>query len=364
MAFDPEIYDRGLFDLGRRARAGVGLVRSEWRGRGQTPFGLVERLACVRRGFSSRSAALYGLDGPPDPAVYVSDWHEGALAERPGRRHAAMFDDKLAFYYALRSITPRVTPVLGFVLHGRYVPVDEPEGERPVEAYLRGLDRPVVLKPNFGIHGNGIIFAEPGGAAGPRLRGAMGETSLTPESVARRIAGSEYLVAPLVVQAAYARQIFPDATNTVRVMTMLDVDTGRPFVPVCIHRFGSMRTAPIDAFFKGGVVAEVDVGTGTLGRLVALPVGGKRVMLDEHPDTGTRVPGTQIPHWREMIDHMLEVADRLRFLPYVGWDVIVADDGFWINEGNVQPSLKLLQAARPILTDPRVARFFRHHRII
>jgi hypothetical protein len=147
-------------------------------------------------------------------------------------------------------------------------------------------------------------------------------------------------------------------------MTMLDVDTGRPFVPVCIHRFGSMRTAPIDAFFKGGVVAEIDVETGTLGRLVALPVDGKRVMLDEHPDTGTRVPGMQIPHWREMIDHMLEVADRLRFLPYVGWDVIVTDDGFWINEGNVQPSLKLLQAARPILTDPRVAKFFRHHRII
>src|SRR5919206_974919 len=121
MAFDPEIYDRGLFDLGRRTRAGIGLVRSEWRGGRDAPLSLAARLACVRRGFSSFSAALYGLAGAPDPAVYVSDWHEGALTKRPGRRHAAMFDDKLAFYYAMRSLTPRVTPVLGFTRGGRFV---------------------------------------------------------------------------------------------------------------------------------------------------------------------------------------------------------------------------------------------------
>jgi hypothetical protein len=364
LAFDPRIYDRGLFDLGRRARAGRGLVRSEWRGRRETPFGLADRLACVRRGFSSRSAALYGLDGPPDPAAYVSDWHEGALAKRPGRRHAPMFDDKILFYYAMRSLTPRVTPVLGLVQDGRLVPVDEPAAERPLEAYLREIDRPVVLKPNFGIHGNGIVFAEPGGAAGPRLRGAMGETGLTVEEVVRRVADDEYLVAPLVEQAAYAREIFPGSTNTVRVMTMLDVDTGRPFVPICVHRFGTRRTAPIDTFAKGGVLAEVDLETGTLGRLVAPPEGGRRVTLDVHPDTGARVEGLQVPHWRELTDHMLRLAGRLPFTPYVGWDVIVTDDGFWINEGNVQPSLKLLQACRPILADPRVAKFFRHHGVI
>ena len=94
MAYDPAIYDRGLFDVGRRARAGLGLVRGEWRSRRETPLGLAARLACMRRGFSSYSAALYGLDGPPDPALYVSDWHEGALAKRPNRRHGAMGDGK------------------------------------------------------------------------------------------------------------------------------------------------------------------------------------------------------------------------------------------------------------------------------
>jgi hypothetical protein len=359
--FDPAIYDQGIFDLGRRARAGIGLVRSVWRARRESPFGLAGRLACVRRGFSSRSAALYGLDGPPDPDLYISDWREGALAKRPGRRHAAMFDDKLAFYYAMRSLTPRVTPVLGFTRGGRFVPIDEPEAERPLSAYLREIAQPVVLKPNFGIHGNGIVFVEPDGG-GPRLRGRT--TAAAPEALEREIERSEYLVAPLVRQATYAREVFPGSTNTVRVMTVVDVDSGRPFVPMCVHRFGSSRTAPIDAFAKGGVLSEIDLETGTLGRLVAPPENGRRVVLDAHPDTGTRVPGIRIPGWHELLDHMLEVADRLRFVPYVGWDVIVTDDGFFINEGNVQPSLKLLQACRPILTDERVARFLRHYGVI
>jgi Sugar-transfer associated ATP-grasp len=363
MAFDPEIFDRGLFDLGRRARAGVGLVRSEWRSRRETPLGLAVRLACVRRGFSSRSAALYGLDGPPDPALYVSDWHEGALAKRPNRRHGATFDDKLLFYYAMRSLTPHVTPVLGFTRRGRFVPVDEPDGGRPLATFLREVGRPVVLKPNFGTHGDGVVFVEPDGQD-VRLRGVSGVTSTTPEDLARRIERSEYLVAQLVRQAAYARAIFPDSTNTIRVMTMVDVDTGRPFVPMCVHRFGTSRTAPIDTFAKGGVLAEIDLESGTLGPLVAPPERGRRVTLEAHPDTGARVTGRQVPRWRDLFEHMLGVADRLLFLPYVGWDVIVTDEGFLINEGNVQPSLKLLQACRPILADPRVARFFRHHGVI
>jgi hypothetical protein len=37
------------------------------------------------------------------------------------------------------------------------------------------------------------------------------------------------------------------------------------------------------------------------------------------------------------------LAEQLPFLPWVAWDVVITDDGFLINEGNEQPSLKLLQ---------------------
>jgi|tagenome__1003787_1003787.scaffolds.fasta_scaffold20876231_2 hypothetical protein len=363
MSFDPDILDRGFFDLGRRTRAGIKLVRSEWRSHRDSRFGMLARIACVRQGFSSRSAALYGLDGPPDPGHYVSDWHEGAFGKRPNRRHSAMFDDKLMFFYSMRGLTPHVVPVLGFTRRGSFVPIDEAETERPLEAFFGERGRPVVLKPSFGTHGDGIVFVDRAGRT-LRLRGSGGEGSASPEALARRIRRSEYIVAPLIEQAAYAREIFPDAINTVRVVTMLDVDTGRPFIALGVHRFGTCRTAPLDSFSKGGVVAEVDLESGALGTLVAPPDRGRRVTLDTHPDTGTDVRGRQVPRWRELTAHLLEIADRLRFLPYVGWDVIVTDDGFLINEGNTQPGLKSLQACRPILTEKRVASFLRHYGVI
>jgi hypothetical protein len=363
MPVDPAILDSGVFGLGRRARAGLRLLRNELRAGRCVGLGLAQRLGCVRRGFTSTSAALYGLDGPPDPGAYVSEWHEGALGKRPNRRHGAMFDDKLSFHYTMKGLSPRTIPVLGVVDDGRFVPIDAADGERPAEAFLREVDGPVVLKPNFGTHGDGVIFLERAADGGLAVRdGSL--TPTTPEAVSQRIAGTEYVAQPRIEQAAYARDIFPEATNTVRVMTMLEVDTGRPFVPICVHRFGTARTAPIDAFAKGGLAAEVGLEDGVLGPLVAMPEDGRRVVLEAHPDTGAVVTGRRVPHWRAVLDHLVEVAGRLPFLRYVGWDVIVTDDGFYVNEGNVQPSLKLLQACRPILRDERVERFFRHHAVI
>jgi hypothetical protein len=40
-----------------------------------------------------------------------------------------------------------------------------------------------------------------------------------------------------------------------------------------------------------------------------------------------------------MIRHFLGAAERPPFLPCLGWDVIVSDEGFHLNEANVQPSI-------------------------
>jgi hypothetical protein len=53
-----------------------------------------------------------------------------------------------------------------------------------------------------------------------------------------------------------------------------------------------------------------------------------------------------------MITHLLAVAERPPFLPYPGSDIIIPDGGSYINEANVQPSIKLLQGCRPILAAP------------
>lgn len=49
---------------------------------------------------------------------------------------------------------------------------------------------------------------------------------------------------------------------------------------------------------------------------------------------------------------------------YVGWDIIVTDDGYKIIEGNNYSDVNLLQIHRPLLADPRVRRFYLYHGII
>jgi hypothetical protein len=147
-------------------------------------------------------------------------------------------------------------------------------------------------------------------------------------------------------------------------MTMIDVDTGEVIIPCAVHRFGVRATAPIDSFFAGGVVASVDLGTGELGAAVTQLVDGKRRILDAHPETGGMIKGVRVPHWQKVREEMLALAERLPFLPWVAWDVVITDDGFLINEGNQQPSLKLPQTCGPLLANPRVAKFLRHHGVV
>jgi hypothetical protein len=54
----------------------------------------------------------------------------------------------------------------------------------------------------------------------------------------------------------------------------------------------------------------------------------------------------------------------LPYIPYIGWDIIVQEEGFKIIEGNNHPGLDTLQAHRPLLKDPRVRKFYKAHGVI
>lgn len=75
-----------------------------------------------------------------------------------------------------------------------------------------------------------------------------------------------YLTCEYIEQAAYADELFPDASNTLRVLTMWDEREEEAFVPFAIHRTGSRRSAPVDNVSKGGLTAEIDLETGELGQ--------------------------------------------------------------------------------------------------
>jgi hypothetical protein len=218
----------------------------------------------------------------------------------------------------------------------------------------------IILKPLDSSHGWGVYRLD----ANPlRLNGQrVGESEL--QTLVATL--DNYLITEAVRQAAYAESIFPQTTNTVRVMTFVDPDTEQPFIARAVHRFGSKDTVPTDNWSRGGLCAVVDVETGRLGRGVKhiARTGGKLAWQSRHPDTGAAIESVYIPHWAQVCEALLGAVRALPFLIYVGWDVAVTDDGFCILEGNGNPDIDLLQVHGGLLSDPRVRRFYEHHRVI
>jgi hypothetical protein len=164
-------------------------------------------------------------------------------------------------------------------------------------------------------------------------------------------------VTEFVRQHAYADAIFPDATNTLRVHSIVDPETGTPAIFRPVHRFGSAESAPTDNGSRGGYVAPVDERTGEIGRLVVLD-DPPRSRPERHPETGCVVRGVTVPYWEDVRELVRDAADLHGQAPLVGWDVVVTGDGPVLIEGNARPSPILLQLERGLFEDRRMRRLF------
>lgn len=169
----------------------------------------------------------------------------------------------------------------------------------------------------------------------------------------------EHLVVEYVDQHEYSEEIWPESTNTVRVLTMIDPDTGEFFVGRATHRFGGSGTGPTDNWSGGGFAAPVDVDTGQFQQLVSYSTEEGKQQFDCHPETGTTVAGKHVPHWDRIQSAVLEVAEIHEQNPYVGWDVVLDSNGEpKIIEGNCAPGLTTLQLGWGLFEDERIERFF------
>ena len=145
---------------------------------------------------------------------------------------------------------------------------------------------------------------------------------------------------------------------------MWDLERDEPFVARALHRFGTRRSAPVDNYSKGGLAATVDLETGELGAAITAPsIAGPR-HYTSHPDTGAPIAGIPVPRFADICDAVLDLNRHLPHIPYIGWDVLVGDDQWWIIEGNHFPDTQMIQAFGPLLVDPRIRRFYEHHHVV
>lgn len=336
------------------------LVRKELHSSVPVDWGV--RYRCWKQGFVGESAAIYDR---PDAQFdeYLSDFARQMKTPRINGDFREVLDNKLVFWYTVRDYvdTPRAFAVVD---RSGISPLDEGTPLRDLGAFLdfcadhKGL---VLRRVRGG--GGANVFILRAADGGFRLNERRLDRSGAVEAL-KRLPPDNYLVTEFVEQGSYSSEIFGGTTNTIRVITMLDPDTREPFIPVAVHRFGSRRSLPVDNWSQGGLSVMVDVESGTLSQGVTYPAGGTLQWHDRHPDTGAQIAGRRVPGWAGAREAILALAERLSFLRYVGWDVVVRDDGMSLIEGNNYTDVNLLQVHRPLLANERVRKFYRHHGVI
>lgn len=317
------------------------------------------RLRAWRYGFTSLSYLLYELEHN-DPRDYFPDYVD--IDYRLIDPARSRIGDKLYFSRWMASHEIPHARVLGILDRGRLLPETDAPVAFDLGEWLRSSLRErqrVVIKPISGYGGRGILFVTHD-ESGLAVNGEPRTIREMVEAIRRLEA---CLVTEHVESAPYAGALYPGSVNTLRVLTLWDPEAGEPFVAAAAQRIGSSRSAPVDNFHAGfgGLSAAVDLEQGRLGPAAALDRTGSVGRFSAHPETGVRIEGVVVPHWCETRRTTLELAAALPQYPYVGWDLVVTEQGPVFLEGNSPPGTRVWQVNTPLLRDPRSREFYRRH---
>lgn len=255
--------------------------------------------------------------------------------------------DKVVFHMLAKGLDLPVPELLAVTLskhepgYGRRL-VDEVS----LENFLRENNSyDLFFKPAIGSFGNGAL------ALGEKIPGTdlwrklPGNTEISLSEIIEHVQIDGEMVRFLVQRRLRPHplfhQIVPDVCSTVRIMTYTDDEAVS--VLGAVLRLGNGRE-PTDNLSGGGVVVAIDLTTGALGAVINIDKGTPERMT-AHPVSGEPITGKYIPGWRDLLDLVQAAALKLSFLPCIGWDIAVTDEGPVIVEINSRPRCRSIQVA-------------------
>ena len=142
---------------------------------------------------------------------------------------------------------------------------------------------------------------------------------------------------------------------------MIDPYENKAFIPCAIHRFGNSFSGLKDNTSLGGISALIDVRTGQLTRAVNYTVDEGLNWYEYHPVSKQKIFGEIIPNWDFVKESIEKIANKIPYIKYAGWDIIVTDEHIWILEANNAPGMNTIQVHQPYSQIPKAWRFFQHH---
>jgi hypothetical protein len=321
---------------------------------------LLKRMALLRRGFFSEAHEIYDFKSYGYQA-FLTDWQRLQTRKINGA-FGLFLDDKILFekVFGHHFSVPKNVCLMD---RGGFYPLESDHSVKSLSALLDYISdiNGLVLKPLRGGGGHGIIFLKHEDKTFI-VNGEKKDPRPLLEKILRE--KTPYLATDFIVQGSFASSLYSGTVNTLRIVTMLDPDNGKAFIPSTVQRIGTKASEPTDNCELGGLSVHVDPETGELGEGVVHPRGKGLMWMQHHPDTKERFTGRKIPNWDKMVEKIFRTAEAHPYLPYVGWDIVLGKQGFSVIEGNSYTGVDLLQVHKPFLTDPRIRRFYEAYGIV
>lgn len=292
--------------------------------------------------------------------LYINDFQQSNAWNINEKKYREILNNKIKFdeHFNQHISTPKT---LGTISNGK-IDNDYPyviQDFYDLKIYLENQG-PVVLKAISGAGGFGILILK------LKDKQLFLNNKLTNFNEFKSILTQldNYYISEFLNQSTYKNSLFPHTVNTIRMLTMVDPETKKPFIAVAVQRVGTKESIPTDNWQQGAMSVKIDLESGTLGQVVRFTKDGKIERRSTHPDTGKKLTGKRIPNWEEVKKQILKAASNNSFLSYIGWDVVITENGVKVLEANNGSGVIIYQVHDPLLKNEKIRRFYKHYNII
>ncbi len=138
------------------------------------------------------------------------------------------------------------------------------------------------------------------------------------------------LIEEFVEQHPHLKALSSTGLNTVRIITQLNKQNE---VVILGARLRISVNSHVDNLASGNIAAPVNIQTGVVeGPAVYSDITKTEAV--NHPVTGVKIEGFQVPLWNEAIDMVKKAAHHRPENRSIGWDVAITEQGPELIEGN------------------------------
>ena len=320
----------------------------------------------LRGGYLADQYVMYDLENN-DRSQYLSefDWYRSRWINEP---FDPMLNNKVVATEVLKHVAS-VPEILVIKNKGRIFDYGAPATFASTDDALKAVDsagsvfmKPIGMGKGRGIHRiDAPVQSQVGNAQTGAPSWEIDGKAASKEHVIDLLDRSDgWLLCETIKQHSQLARIFPDSSNTVRVITLREPTDGSFKVFFGVLRLGTKATVPVDNGSRGGLVAKIDLADGSLSSARTL---WSDVIHEVHPDTGAQISGTVVPGWEDIKTEALRLARLFPYLQFVAWDILMTDTGPCVIEANTSSGINIIQLWGPQRRG-ELGDFYRAHGVI